>query len=176
MSDFSKLFQKIKKVEDYMNNKTPTIIGVEAVNHFKESFENQGFTDTNLEKWDDVKRRDSSSRWHGFEYGSNANRIGVKRRKASAMSNYSHAATSRPILSGQSQNLMNSLRWEKRGRGSLITAGTPYAEIQNEGGTIKIFGKKETTMPKRQFMGRSQVLIDKLQNKIKQDLIKILKA
>ncbi len=176
MSDFSKIFQKIKKVENYLNNNVPTIIGVEAVNHFKESFENQGFTDKNLEKWDDVKRRDSSSRWHGFEYGSNANRVGVKRRKESAMSNYSHAATARPILSGQSQNLFNSLRWEKNGRGALITAGTPYAQIQNEGGDIKVFGKHASKIPRRQFMGPSQQLINRLTTKINNDVIKILKS
>lgn len=56
MADFSKLHQKIKKIERYLEHSVPTIIGVEAVNHFKESFTNEGFTDTSIVKWDNVKR------------------------------------------------------------------------------------------------------------------------
>ena len=92
------------------------------------------------------------------------------------MSNYSPAASQRPILSGQSQNLFNSIRWEKRGRGALIIAGTKYAQIQNEGGAIKIFGKKDATIPKRQFIGKSEVLFSKLQKRINNDLLKILNS
>lgn len=176
MADFSKLHQKIKKIERYLEHSVPTIIGVEAVNHFKESFTNEGFTDTSIVKWDNVKRKDANSSWHGFEYGSNANRPGVKRRKETSISNYSHAATKRPILSGQSQNLFNSIRWEKRGRGALITAGTPYAQIHNEGGEMKVFGKHRATMPKRQFMGKSQVLFKRLQKRINKDIIKIINS
>ncbi len=41
------------------------ILGNEAVNHYKESFQNEGFTDEVLNPWKDVKRRDPSSPWYG---------------------------------------------------------------------------------------------------------------
>lgn len=47
-TDFSKLNAKIDKLAKYIENDASTRIGVEAVNHFKQSFENQGFTDRGL--------------------------------------------------------------------------------------------------------------------------------
>lgn len=45
------------------------IMGVLAVNHFKESFDKEGFTDKTLKKWPEVERRKSTSPWYGFKYG-----------------------------------------------------------------------------------------------------------
>jgi hypothetical protein len=42
-------------------------MGVEAVNHFKESFTKQGFTDKVLDKWLEVQRRKEGV-WKGFQY------------------------------------------------------------------------------------------------------------
>lgn len=83
--DLSKLFLKLDKVEKYLKNDASTTIGVEAVNHFKESFEKQGFTDTSLEKWEEVERRKPDSSWYEFKYGSRIARPGVKRRKANSV-------------------------------------------------------------------------------------------
>lgn len=174
-TDFSKLNAKIDKLAKYIENDASTRIGVEAVNHFKQSFENQGFTDRNLKKWDEVERRKPESSWYQFKYGSKVARPGVKRRKENSTTNYSDAAGTRPILSGDSQELMNSIDWEKRGRGATITAATPYAQIQNEGGDINVFGKTKATIKARQFMGFSERLREKITAKIKQDIKRILK-
>lgn len=173
--DFTKLYAKINKLNHYLENDAPTVIGVEAVNHFKESFQNQGFTDANLKKWDDVERRDPSSKWHGFKYKSKVARPNKKRRKEDSITNYAPSAALRPILSGETQELMQSITWEKYGRGALITAATPYAKIQNEGGDIKIFGKTPAKIKARQFMGQSIVLKRKIAKEITNDIKKILK-
>lgn len=158
MADFKKLEDKLKRMERYLENDLPTIIGGEAVNHFKDSFQNQGFTDKTLERWPDVKRRDPHSPWHGFKVGQR----------------FSSAAASRPILSGETQNLIHSLRWQKTTNGVLITAGTKYAKIHNEGGAMKVFGRGGHTMPKRQFMGDSKVLRERIIKSIKTDIKRIL--
>lgn len=173
--DFTKLYAKINKLHDYLENQAPTVIGVEAVNHFKESFQKQGFTDAGLKKWDDVKRRDPDSSWHGFKYKSKIARPNKKRKNEDSTTNYAPSAAGRPILSGETQELMQSISWEKHGRGALITAATPYAQVQNEGGDIKIFGKTPAKIKARQFMGQSIILKRKITKEITNDIKKILK-
>jgi len=158
-----------------MRNDIQTRIGVESVNHFKESFENQGFTDSSLEKWDEVERRKPESPWYGFKYKGTAKNPRKKQRKSGLYTNYSPAATSRQILSGETDNLMNGIRWTKRGRNVYVTANTKYAQLINEGGAMRVFGKHSATMPKRQFMGRSKVLNKKIEVKIMKDLKRIMR-
>lgn len=174
MSEFQNAINKISKAIDYLENKAPTIMGVEAVNHFKDSFANQGFTDRNLVKWEEVVRR-KEGRWKGFQYGSTVPRPEQKRRKDGSQTNYSPAAESREILTGQTLELMNGIDWEKTADGIRVYASAAYAKIHNEGGPMKIFGKTSGTMPKRQFMGRSEILINKLRTFILTDLHRILK-
>ncbi|HUM50472.1 MAG TPA: phage virion morphogenesis protein [Chitinophagales bacterium] len=45
------LNRKIQAVQFFLHNDIMDIIGVESVNHFKQSFEDEGFTDSSLEKW-----------------------------------------------------------------------------------------------------------------------------
>lgn len=185
MSDFKKLYAKLDRIQKYLDNQLPTIIGVEAVNFFKESFDNQGFTDQTLEKWKEVKRRDPKSVWYGFKYGATSpvpdnhpKRKGAKskwkQRKAGASSNYSPTATKTKILHSQQNELKNSIKYTPMTLGAKITAAGVYAKVINEGGKIKVFGKTPATMPKRQFMGTSQVLNRKLAEIIKHDISKIL--
>lgn len=158
-----------------MENQAPVVMGTEAVNHYKESFENQGFTDKSLKKWEEVERRKPSSPWRGFQYGSTVPRPGRTKRKPNSQTNYSPAAEKRPILSGQTQELMHSIDWKRSGDGVVVTAKTPYSKVQNEGGQIKVFGKRTTTLKQRQFMGQSQVLRDKIRTIIYNDLKRIFK-
>lgn len=67
IKDFNKVFaERMKEVQEFVaSDDVKDILGVEAVNHFKESFTNEGFTDSSLEKWQDVKRRNANSSWHG---------------------------------------------------------------------------------------------------------------
>jgi len=174
MSDLNKIIAQLDRAISYLQNDAKTIIGVEATNHFKDSFTNQGFTDGRLEKWDEVERRKPTSSWKGFQYGSNAAN-GKKRRKPSSPTNYSPSAETRPILSGPTGELMNSIQWEKTARGVRVFAATAYAKIQNEGGPMKIFGKTAGIMPKRQYMGPSKVLTDRIKRILLKDLTTILR-
>jgi phage gpG-like protein len=172
---FPQTSRKIEKLIDYLHNDVPVIIGTEAVNHFKESFQNEGFTDKSLDKWDEVERRKSSSGWYGFQYKANANKPEVKRRKENSSSNYSPAATQRAILTGTTQELKNSIQWERIGNIIRIKATVPYAKLMNEGGDMKVFGKTTRKMKQRQFMGKSAVLKAKLEQMIADDIKQILR-
>lgn len=175
MADFSQIHKKLKDLEKYLSNDLPKKIGIEAVNHFKKSFQDQGFTDKSLEKWDDVKRRDASSSWYGFQYRAKSSRPGSTRRKEGSTTNYSPAATKRPILTGETDQLKDSIDWLAVGRRIEITASTAYSKIQNEGGDIKVFGKASGQITARKFMGDSEALRQRINKIIENDLNMILK-
>lgn len=175
MADFSQIHKKLKDLEKYLSNDLPKKIGIEAVNHFKKSFQDQGFTDKSLEKWDDVKRRDASSSWYGFQYRAKSSRPGSTRRKEGSTTNYSPAATKRPILTGETGQLKDSIDWLAVGRRIEITASTAYSKIQNEGGDIKVFGKASGQITVRKFMGDSEALRQRINKIIENDLNMILK-
>jgi phage gpG-like protein len=50
----------------------------------------------------------------------------------------------------------------------------PYSAVHNEGGQAKVFGKYSFTMPKRQFMGESRELNNKIVKQLDEDITKIL--
>ena len=134
------------------------IMGVEARNHFVKSFKDQGFTDQTIEKWE--PRKDEVATTGGIDF------------RRSRTGFIDSNATNRAILV-KTGDLRRSIRIVAKTADS-VTIGTdlPYAQIHNEGGKGMAFGRYEFDMPKRQFMGDSQKLIEKLklmlQKKIKQ--------
>lgn len=48
---FDITIKKIKQAIRFIDKDLPTIAGTEAVNHFKENFEKQGFLDKSLVHW-----------------------------------------------------------------------------------------------------------------------------
>lgn len=177
-TDFGDLEQKLKRVERYLTKDVYRIIGVEAVKWFKQSFVNEGFTDKSLKKWKDVKRRDSKSGWYGFKYGATAKRPGQQKRSKDSMTNFSKAATKRKVLSGETKELKNSIQYKVNAgsRKVIVFSDKVYAEIHNDGGKVKVFGKATAKMPQRQFMGKSEMLREKLEKIIQEDIYKIMNA
>lgn len=176
MVDFQKIHDKINKVQKYLEQDIYEVVGTEAVNHFQDSFQKGGFTDQNFEPWKEVERRKPESPWFGFKYKSKSPRPGQKKRNPDSTTNFSQAATKRPILSGETQELMNSLQYQaKTGTRSVrIYSDKIYAQLQNEGGPMKIFGKGGSTMPARKYMGASAVLTKRIQSEVKRDISRIL--
>ena len=159
LPDINKLKNEVLKL---LNRDLPRLVGNRAVNHFKASFDNQGFTNRSLQPW----------------------------RKTKAGKGNTFGEQSQGILR-QSGNLKRSIRMRMaRGGQVVITAGNQnvnYSQIHNEGGTLTVpitaksrkyfwymFYKtndlmwkrmaltKKTSMkikiPKRQFMGNSEML------------------
>ncbi|HRO75776.1 MAG TPA: phage virion morphogenesis protein [Crocinitomicaceae bacterium] len=161
MAELKDLIKKLDKLEKFLKTDVKTIVGGEAVKHFKQSFRDEGFTDKTLKKWDNVKRRDASSPWYGFKYG----KKGI-----------SNAATNRKILTGETLALQDSIQWEPTASGVQVSAKTPYAKVQNEGGDIKVFGRKTVRLKPRPFMGDSAKLREKIDELVKKRLDNILKS
>ena len=103
------LKRKNKRIIEYIEEKAPRIVGVEAVNFFKSSFDKGGFTDKSLVKWKPVKRTNKNSKWYDFEYrtisrilSNHAKRKTAKRtykpRKINPITNFSEAGTKKKLF------------------------------------------------------------------------------
>ncbi len=160
------LAEQFRKRKEEINNflrgsDIRTIIGVEAVNHYQESFANEGFTDKHLVKWKDVQRRNTFSKWYGH---------------SGQTGKFSNARTTANILTGETGELMNAIRFAPTARGVEIINAKKYARVHNFGGMAKIYGKKPFMMTPRPFMMPSAVLNDKIRSKILRELKRRLNA
>jgi len=151
---------KQKELEDFVKGDAmKDIAGVEAVNHFKESFVNEGFTDQQLEKWPNVKRRDPDSPWYGH---------------SGQTGKFSAARTTAKILTGETGELREATTYTKTQTGVRVYNEKPYASVHNFGGMAKVYGKKAFQMLARPFIGKSAVLIANIKTEIKSRLKDIL--
>jgi phage gpG-like protein len=152
--------RKMAELKRFREEDVPDIIGTEAVNHFNESFVNEGFTDKGLVKWQDVKRRNPNSEWYGFSAGN-------KKR-------FSPTRASDKILTGETSELKNSIHYVVKPDRVTVRSDKPYASVHQFGEPAKVFGKKAFTMKARPFIGRSAVLENEIRNKIIREYKKII--
>lgn len=170
MNPFQQIKSEIVRAVNKVRKDLPRIVGKTAVDHYKENFDKEGFVNGGVEKWKDVKRRDSKSPWYGFEYKGDRATYRLKKRKGAKgyqsggrnKTNFSNAATKRKILSGSTHELKRSLRYVAGTDQVAIVSDKPYAEVQNEGGPIKIFGRGSVILPARPFVGESIELDKKI--------------
>ena len=113
----------------FIDDDAPVIMGKIARDVFTENFQNEGFTDTANESWEEVKRR------------LNPKITGAK--------------ASRPILTGDTGDLGMSIEYQKTADGeTTIVSDKKYSKAHNEG-TTTAGRNRNVTIPKRQFIGDS---------------------
>ena len=159
------IIEKItEEVEVFLKNDLPRIVAKDAVDEFRENFDREGFRNNGIQRWPEVKRRMPNSPWYGFQY--KVERRSPKDRKKKGQKrklNYSAKYTKYPILRVTS-NLYRSVRsFEESPQRVEIGSDLPYAQVHNDGGFIKVFGKAKVKLPKRQFVGESRELMDHLE-------------
>ncbi len=142
------VLQKIKSL--------PKKLAVEANEFFEESFINQGFTDSSYERWQNRKTIVKNN----TAYDAGKNGLVRLTKKGNLYSPLKSASNRRGILM-LSGDLRRSLKNTVVGNQVAVYSNLPYAKFHNEG------GKK---MPKRQFMGNSQQLNNKLLKIINEEL------
>lgn len=100
---------KIKEIDGYTRNRLPKIAGTLAKSHFQEGFQQGGFIDTSLQKWQPARRQSDTAGGAAARYG--------------------------PLLSSR-QRLYRSIAFDP-GEGRVrIYSPLPYAAIHNGGGTL----------------------------------------
>ena len=132
------------EAERYISEEAPTVMGKIAVDHFKEGFQNEGFTDSGFEPWQEVKRRMDPL--------------------------VTGAKATRAILTGDTGDLGESINYGNPGQGEVtIYSDKAYAEAHNKG-TNNAGRNRNVFIPKRQFIGDSvqlnQKITDELRRKI----------
>lgn len=162
IEDFAKAFPaKVEEIRAFTEGSDiKDIMGVEAVNHFRESFDNEGFTDEILNPWKEVERRKPESPWYGH---------------SGQTGRFSPERTTALILTGETGELKAATRYKYIPGGVRISNEKPYAAVHQFGLPAKIYGKKLFTMPARPFIGKSKALVRKIEDKIKRQLINIIK-
>lgn len=148
MQDF---INKINRLNSFIQNDVADIVGTEAVNHFKESFRDEAFSNKGEKDmpWQEVKRRQNAK-------------------------NAGKAAATRKILTGETGDLGNSIHYSKIGRNVAIKSDKVYAEVHNKG--LRAGRGKGFKMPKRQFIGRSIILINKTNLKVAARMTRIMRS
>ena len=156
------LAEKMKEVQNFIEGEDiKDILGVQAKNHFKESFENEGFKDDEtIQKWPEVKRRDPDSAWYGH---------------SGQTGKFSESRTIAKILTGHSGELKESISYVKIDKGVRVSSPKEYAKVHQEGLQAKIYGKKVFQMPARPFIGNSKLLKRNIEAKILREIKKLLK-
>ena len=145
----AELTLKLKTLPAEINkvlNDVAIITGKQAVDLFKENFQNEGF---NGKPWQEVKRR-QNPKTRG-------------------------AAVSRKILTGDTGDLGESIKYKYLGNAEVsVYSNSPYAQAHNEGTRTAGRGNS-TVIPKRQFMGRSPELDKIVETEIKKKLDNLFK-
>jgi hypothetical protein len=151
-----------KKTARFIENDIPEIIANEGLKHIKKSFDDEGFTDSSVEKWKERKTVDKRGR-NITRY--RTNRVGRK----GNLNKYGRSIKGRPILTGHAtggNKLRNSYRAKTRRNSVVFFTYKKYAKRHNEG----LDG-----MPKRQHVGASKVLDNRIEQKINKSMDKIFK-
>lgn len=173
-----------KEIKRYVRKDLPRLIGKTSVDEFRGNFRRRAFRNNGLHRWPDVKRRDPSSRWYGFQYkGEHRTSVRIvrdrktgktRRSKSQKKLNFSRAATQRGILLGPGSNLMRSIAVREASvRRVVIGTDLPYAEVHNEGGYIRVFGKAKAKVPQRRFIGESRELMQVIEKKFLREIDRI---
>jgi len=163
LNDFSNRLQRnLKAIKKLLNGDLQRIVKREGLNHFEESFTNQGFTDKKLVKWYPRKPPDKQFRKDG--------------KALKSYKKWSSKNKGRAILVGHRSDvkgghLKDSITARIQGTAVIFSTDKPYAQVHNEGG--KAGRGAGFTMKKRQFLGKSDVLIGNIKAKITNELNKV---
>lgn len=141
----TQLAKQQQELERCVHRTLPVKVGRVAKDHFQDNFQKGGFVDGGLHKWKPAKR------------------IGKAK---GAAGNYSTLLSDR-------NHLYDSIEYVPGDAEVHIQNKVPYAAVHNEG--LKAGRGKGFTMPKRQFIGDSKELTEKVQSIINDELSKIIK-
>jgi phage gpG-like protein len=173
------VLRKLNAAKNYIKNDAPTVMGVLAVNHFKGNFQNERFD--NGEKWKDrripprlqrniLTGQGTDHLVDSIKFEVNGNTITISTdRKYAQIHNEGGTIDVIPEM----RKFFWAMYFKERDEAGL-QKGDPDNENMEK---WKMCAKaKKITIPKREFIGNSPVLNQKITDKITRDLTKILNA
>ena len=161
----------------------PRMMRKEAIEHFRDSFRQGGFTDTSLEKWDATRRQQVPFGGAMGKYTPLNSRTGdlmhsidgrTEPGEAVIFSTSPHAKTHNEGAEATVTPRMRKYFWAMHAEAKKRHGkDTPEAEFWKNMALTK---KPKIKIPKRRFMGRSAELTKRIHNAIEKDLKRILNA
>jgi phage gpG-like protein len=144
-------------------NKAPKVVGRMAVDHFKQNFEVQGFVNNGLQKWPErKKRKKDKGRAILVKSGNLRDSIDI----VSADTQHIVIGTNMPYAKLHNEggtihrSSMSRLYIQNRFKAGKNKGKFKKGTTRGKGGTIKAYDIK---IPKRQFIGNSKELNDKIE-------------
>lgn len=162
MADLEDLQRLLNKAAEEMPQKVLRIFEVEGLKFIKKNFQDQGFNDGGLEKWKPRKTVDTKGR-DLTRYRTN------RRGSEGSLTRFGQKEIGRAILTGHNtggDKLRNSFQARRESQAVVFFTYKEYAEYHNEG---------TANLPKRQFMGPSKYLDDRIERKVKIELDKLFR-
>jgi phage gpG-like protein len=144
----TKMTEKMNEIRDFSDNIAPAIVGNAAVEFYKKSFINEGFTDRTLEKWKPLKRPKRPKRHKGQDVPT---KILVEDKHLSR-------SLKRDIEKGKATVHAEALSGK----------GFNYAPVHN-------WGDDKINVPQRMFVGPSDTLEEQIKEKLEKEVGKILR-
>jgi phage gpG-like protein len=136
----------LRNYKEFAENEAPEIVGRMAQEHYKESFENEGFTDSSLKKWPDVQRRINPRR-------------------------PDRASATRNILVNTG-NLRRSVDYQTY-KGRVVVSAEAFSKTGFNYALVHNWGANK--IPQRQFLGDSHTLNQKILDRLKEKVSQINK-
>lgn len=162
MDELKALQDKLEQVARELPDKALRIMEVEGLNFINKNFQDQGFNDVGLSRWDPRKTTDGKGR-DKLRY--RTNRRGLQ----GELTKFGQREMGRAILTGHGtggDKLRNSFRARRESLRVVLYTHKDYAIYHNEG---------TDRMVDRPFMKESAYLNGRISDKIKRTLDKIFK-
>lgn len=137
--------ERAHELKRAMQRTIPVKVGREAKDHFQDNFLKGGFVNNGLHPWPRSKRQ-------GKAKGSKG--------------------SYKTLLSGRN-HLFSAIGYRVEPGKVTLSNNVPYARVHNEG--LRAGRGKGFTMPRRQFMGESHELTQKIRKTIETEIGRILK-
>jgi phage gpG-like protein len=168
------LLQKLQAVQQYVDHDIPVVIGVEAINHFKESFVNEGFTNQSLDKWAPRKIIRAGS--------TNSQPILIKTGELADSIDYRVEGSTVVIYSDKKYAQIHNEGGVIAVTDNMRSYFWSQFYLAKEAGDTTLMEQfksmalaKEIKIEQRQFIGESEVLNKRIADKILRDLTYLLK-
>lgn len=160
--DLDALQNLLDRASQMLPDKVPRIIEVEGLNFIKKNFRDQAFTDSSKTKWAKRKKEDERGR-DKTRYSTD--RVGAR----GGLTKFGQRELGRAILVGHNtggNKLINSHRARRSRQKVVFYTYKGYGQFHNEG---------KGNLPKRQFMGKSQYLDNRIADKLKREMDKLMR-
>ena len=180
-NDIEKLVMKAKDdIIKEVNDRLPRKVGVVAVNHFKQNFRDGGWMDNGLHPWKRTRRQDSNS--PDAMYGPLTSRRNHMMRSIQASTSPGQVSIENPVPYAHVHNdgakipvtkKMKKYAWFKFYSLSGFKKGQKKDNVSPESEGWKglaLTKKSSLTIPRRQFMGDSAELREKINKRIRESL------